>query len=444
MIKRTKIICTVGPACASSLMLGKMIRAGMNVARLNFSHGDYPSHRKLIKAVLTASKATKEPVTLLADIQGPKIRLGVLGDAGVILKTGSVVHFGDGGLPVTFPIHKDVKTGHRIMIDDGILEVKVVKVSGKTVTAKVINGGVVTSHKGMNFPDTTLRVDPITDKDKKDIAFAVSQKVQWIAMSFVTSPGDVTRMRKLIKDQKIIVKIEKHEALKNFDKILAVADGIMVARGDLGVETAAEDVPLHQKKIIAKCIAAGKPVVVATQMLDSMIRNPRPTRAEVSDVANAVIDHTEGVMLSGETASGKYPIEAVQMMQKICRDTEASVFDDLKLKVEHQKSSKQLIGQSLAILSHLHKIDAVVTASSLGDTVSSLIRSRPEVPIFLACSTEHEARQWNIRWGVQPFVLNKKGNAIVQLKTAKRLKRGSRVALIVKRGGRAQIEIVKA
>ncbi|MEK9130931.1 MAG: pyruvate kinase [Patescibacteria group bacterium] len=353
-----------------------------------------------------------------------------------------------------------MKPGHRIMIDDGILEVKVTKIVGRVVEAKVINGGLVTSHKGMNFPDTTLRVDPITAKDKVDLAFSVKAGVQWIAMSFVTSPKDVARMRRMIGDQKIIVKIEKHEALKNFDAILKVADGIMIARGDLGVETAAEDVPLHQKIIIAKCRAAGKPVVVATQMLDSMIRNPRPTRAEVSDVANAVIDHTEGVMLSGETASGKYPVEAVTMMKKICLDTEASAFDDLKINpdgvrsvicdlsstkfvqkiTDHRPDPITIISLSVATLSRLKKIDAVVTVAALGSILPALNKFRPEVSIYLACSTDNEARQWNIRWGIHPFVL-KGGDAIRQLQKMKRLKKGQKVALVVIRDKKSQVEL---
>lgn len=462
-MKRTKIVCTIGPASEKPATIEAMIKVGMNVARLNMSHGTHAWHRKTIKTIKAVSKKFGEPVTLLADLQGPKIRLGELPEKGVNLKTGSVISFGPGGLPVTYKaMHLDVKPGHRIMIDDGILEVKVTKVAGSVVSAKVVNGGLVTSHKGMNFPDTTLRVDPITAKDKADVAFAVKAGVQWIAMSFVTSPKDVKRMRRIIQTNypitqlpnclpSIIVKIEKHEALKNFDAILKVADAIMVARGDLGVETAAEDVPLHQKTIIAKCQAAGKPVVVATQMLDSMIRNPRPTRAEVSDVANAVIDHTEAVMLSGETASGKYPVAAVQMMNKICLDTEASAFDDVKINsVEHKKysarehimSSNELVSASVATLSRLRKIDAILTATALDKPADFLNRFRPESPIYLACATDHEARAWNIRWGIHPFVL-KGGNAIRQLQKMKRLKQGDQVALIVVRDKKPQIEIVR-
>ncbi len=462
-IKRTKIFCTIGPASAKPATLSAMIKAGMNVARLNMSHGTYAWHRQTMKMIAAAAKKAGEPVTLLADMQGPKIRLGVLPEAGVELKNGSQIVFTtasdayrDGKLPVTYKsMHRDVKVGDRVMIDDGILEVRVTKISGKEIEAKVVNGGRVSSHKGMNFPDTTLKVRPITEKDMADVAFAVKAGVQWIAMSFVTRAADVKTMRGLIRkamkkgqlEPKIIVKIEKHEALKAFDAILSAADGIMVARGDLGVETPAEDVPLRQKEMIAKCRAAGKLVVVATQMLDSMIRNPRPTRAEVSDVANAVIDHTEAVMLSGETASGAYPVEAVAMMSKICIDTETSTFDDLtSTSIDgHKKSSNELVFKELADLASREAIDAIVTATALGSNAASLNRFRPEVPLFLACATEAEARQWNVRWGIVPFVLGKKGDAIHQLKQVKQIKGKQHVAIVYRKHNNAPgIEVVVA
>lgn len=450
-MKRTKIVCTIGPASASVTTLVAMMKNGMNVARLNFSHGTHQNHKQLIKMILAAAKKVGEPVALLADIQGPKIRLGVLPDAGVVLKTGSTVEFTtatddykDGQLPVTHKLmHKDVKKGDRVMIDDGILEVKVTKVGGRVVTAKVINGGTVTSHKGMNFPDSTLSVSPITEKDRADVEFAVVNKVHWIAMSFVTRPEDVKALRKMVHDQKIIVKIEKHEALDRFDEILAVCDGIMVARGDLGVETPAEDVPVHQKEMIAKCRAAGKPVVVATQMLDSMMRNPRPTRAEVSDVANAVIDHTDAVMLSGESASGKYPVEAVQMMNKICLETESSVFDDIKINsADANLSSNELVSAVLATLARTKKITAAV-AESKTESALSLNRFRPEIPIFLACASDHEARQWNLAWGIQPFVVGKKSDPLAALRKMKKVKKGQTVAVILRHGKDPEVEVRK-
>jgi pyruvate kinase len=320
-----------------------MIRAGMDMARLNFSHGTHAEHRRLVRTIRSAAKKAGKPVLILGDLQGPKIRLGVLPEKGVVLPTGGRAIFTtatdtyvNGKIPVTYKkLHLDVKKGHRILIEDGIYELVVTGVKGREVHTKIVNGGILTSHKGINFPDSTLKVSPMTDKDKEDALFAIAQGVEWIALSCVTSAASVKALKKLIKGntQKapiahVMAKIEKREALVRFTEILAAADGIMIARGDLGVEIDAEEVPVRQKEIIHACRHAAKPVVVATQMLDSMIRNPRPTRAEVSDVANAVFDCTSAVMLSGESASGKYPVEAVRMMAKIVMEAEASCYDD--------------------------------------------------------------------------------------------------------------------
>lgn len=342
--RRTKIVCTVGPASSGTATLEKMIRAGMDVARLNFSHATHDDHRRLIRSIRYAAKKAKKHVSILGDLQGPKIRLGFLPEAGVELPTGKQVtlttstdKYANGKIPVTYKqLHKDLKKGHRILIQDGIYELVVTRVAGKNIQAKVVNGGTVTSHKGMNFPDSTLKVPVLTDKDKDDAIFAIGQGVDWMALSFVTSAAPVKFLKQLIKrntpkskrQARVIVKIEKHEAIDRFKEILAVADGIMIARGDLGVEIDAEEVPVRQKELIHACRDAGKPVIIATQMLDSMIRNPRPTRAEVSDVANAVFDCTSAVMLSGESASGKYPVQAVKMMVKIVKEAEASCYDD--------------------------------------------------------------------------------------------------------------------
>lgn len=342
--RRTKIVCTVGPASSSAATLEKMIRAGMDVARLNFSHATHEDHRRLIRAIRYAAKKAKRRVPILGDLQGPKIRLGILPEAGVELPTGKQVTlttstdtYANGKIPVTYKqLHKDLKKGHRILIQDGIYELVVTRVTGKNIQAKVVNGGTVTSHKGMNFPDSTLKVSVITDKDKDDAIFAVGQGVDWMALSFVTSAAPIRTLKRLIKQKtqkgkklaRVIVKIEKHEAIDHFDEILKATDAVMIARGDLGVEIAAEEIPIRQKELIHACRHAGKPVIVATQMLDSMIRNPRPTRAEVSDVANAVFDCASAVMLSAESASGKYPVQAVKMMGKIVKEAEASCYDD--------------------------------------------------------------------------------------------------------------------
>ena len=333
----------MGPASSSPATLEHMMRAGMDVARLNFSHATHTDHKRLLRAIRSAAKKAGKHISILGDLQGPKIRLGVLPEAGVDLPAGGHVTFTTsdkfvgGRIPVTYKkLHLDVKKEHRILIEDGIYELVVTRVAGRNIEAKVVNGGKVTSHKGMNFPDSTLNVSAITAKDKDDALLGIEQGVDWIALSFVTSATSVRALKRLIKQKtpkgkklaKVIVKIEKHEAIDHFDEILKATDAVMIARGDLGVEIDAEEVPIRQKEIIHACRHAGKPVIVATQMLDSMIRNPRPTRAEVSDVANAVFDCVSAVMLSGETACGKYPVQAVKMMARVVSEAEASCYDD--------------------------------------------------------------------------------------------------------------------
>ncbi len=451
-MRRTKIIATIGPASENPIVLQKIIKAGMNVARLNFSHGTHAWHAKTIRTIRRLAKKQGETIAILGDLQGPKIRLGVLPEKGIELKNGETVT-----LPVTYrALYKDLKKGDRVYIDDGILEVIFVKGALGTITVKVTNGGLVTSHKGMNFPDSTLSISSLTAKDKEDIIFGVQQGVDWLALSFVTSQADVRLLRRLIKvaatryslhatpPPRIIVKIEKHEAIDRFDEILAQTDAVMVARGDLGVETEAADVPIRQKEIIAKCRIAGKPVVVATQMLDSMIRNPRPTRAEVSDVANAVCDHTDAVMLSGESAGGKYPVQAVAMMAKIVTETEASPFDDVGQTSPVIARSPQTTRQSfttdvsraLAMLAVDGQIDAIVASLEHASFAEQLMSARPELTMYLACPTDTETRQTNIRWGVRPFTLKIKHQkqftekALAELKKRKWIKKGMKLAIV--------------
>ena len=327
MKKRTKIVCTIGPASEKASTLTSMMKAGMDVARLNFSHGTYLQHRNLYRTIRSVATKLGRPISIIGDLQGPKIRLGILPKEGVVLRSGEEVLFTtatdqykNGIIPVTYDqLHKDVKVGERLLIDDGLIEAHVLEVKGKTIRVRIVNGSLVTSHKGMNFPDSKLNVSALTNKDKEDLLFMVPLGVDWVVLSFVTSPEDVKTLRRLIKKAakpgqvlpRILAKIEKHEGIDRFDEILEVVDGVMIGRGDLGVEIPPEDVPVHQIEIIEKCRLNGKPVIVATQMLESMKEHPRPTRAEVSDVANAVFDHTDAVMLSAETATGKYPVKAM-------------------------------------------------------------------------------------------------------------------------------------
>lgn len=423
MKKRTKIVCTIGPASEKTTTLKSMMRAGMNVARLNFSHGTHAGHRKLARNIRSASRQVGVPVAILGDLQGPKIRLGNLPKEGVQLSTGSEFVFDTstddyaiGILPVTYKaLAKDVKKGHRILIDDGLIEVVVKKVIGSKVHAKVRVGGKVTSHKGMNFPDTNLSISSLTKKDREDVKFAVAEGVDWVALSFVTSPKDVRLLKKLIREAgehekvlpRIIVKIEKHEAIDDFEAILKETDGVMVARGDLGVEIPAAEVPVYQKMIIEKCRLAGKPVVVATQMLNSMMYNPRATRAEVSDVANAVFDHTDGVMLSGESATGKYPLKSVQTMTKIIKEAEASPFDDVPLTADRPENREASIAHAIKVLALGGHIDGVLASQELAPWSEMALLAHPELPLYLACPNETARRQQNIRWGCVPFVMSK-------------------------------------
>ena len=340
-MNQTKIICTIGPASEDIRVLTKMAKAGMDIARLNFSHGSYENHAKLIKEIRSVSKKLKKPIAILQDLQGPKIRIAELAKPLTIKKDQQIVIGQD--LEMDLDISSSVKKGERILIEDGLMELKIVKVvpakigskSNGKIYCKVKNGGVVKSHKGVNLPDSTITFPIITAKDVEDLKFGLKQGVDSVALSFVRDAKDINKLKKLIlkflpkgkRAPKIIAKIERKEALVNFDKILKATDAVMVARGDLGVEIPDSKVPIIQKDIITKCNMNGKPVIVATQMLDSMIRNPRPTRAEVSDVANAVIDRADAVMLSGETASGKYPVEAVAEMNRIVKVTESSSYD---------------------------------------------------------------------------------------------------------------------
>ena len=456
MHTQTKIVCTVGPSCAKVSKLVSMMCAGMDVARLNFSHATHVDHNRLVRAVRASAKKAGKIVPIVGDLQGPKIRLGNLPDSGVELTTGSHVTLSTAATTATstiFPVtyrglHNDVKNGERILIDDGLLELVVEKIQGRKILARVINGGRVSSHKGMNFPDSTLRVSAITKKDREDVRFGIEQGIEWFALSFVTSPKDVVKLKTIIRratskgamPSRVIVKIEKREAVDRFDEILAEADGVMIARGDLGVEISAEEVPVRQKEMIEKSRLAGKPVIVATQMLDSMIRNPRPTRAEVSDVANAVFDHTDAVMLSGETAIGKYPLEAVEMMWKIVGEAERSRFDDIA-------DSTDLIAR----LSTEGSIDGVLAAHGLAPWADTILKGHPEIPLYLACESQREARVHALRWGVVPFVVRGQNDStFVRVATAllqrkKLLKKGARLAVVVgkKRIERFDVIVVK-
>ena len=399
----------------------QLLAAGMNVARLNFSHGTHADHAQLIASLRAVSEKSRAPLALLADLQGPKIRLGSLPDEGVEIKDGEKIVFAtdltsfkEGLFPVTYKgLHHDVENGHRLLIDDGLVEVRITMVRDRRIHGVVEHGGRLFSHKGINLPDSNVSLSSLTPKDRKDLIFALRQGVDFIALSFVKDPADVRLLRRLIEEEcppkkrapQIVVKIEKHEALDHFFEILDLTDAVMIARGDLGVEIPAEDVPIRQKELVEICRQEGTPVIVATQMLDSMIRNPRPTRAEVSDVANAVFDRVDAVMLSGETASGAFPIEAIQMMSRIVERAEASHIDTFSATLEPMLGLTDSIERSLRSLADVGHIDAIISVKRSDEPLRFIGRSRPNVPHFVAVATEGEARQMVLHWGIVPIVV---------------------------------------
>lgn len=454
-MKRTKIVCTIGPASKDKTILSKMIRAGMDCARLNFSHGKYSEHSELIKYIRQVAKDLDRPVAFMADLQGPRVRIGALFREGEELKEGNEVILSTGPkdknkIPVTYEnLHKDVKEKDILLLNDGLLKLKVLKVIAKDIKCKVILGGAIFSNKSINVATATLNIPSTTEKDIWDLEFAIKNDVDWVAMSFVKDEKDIlglkSRIKKLEKKYKtknpakVIAKIEKHEAVKNIDKILEAADGIMVARGDLGIETPIEKLPIMQKQIIEKCLASAKPVITATQMLLSMVDNPKPTRAETSDVANAVIDHTDAVMLSQESAVGKYPIETVQTMSGIIKDTEESPYDDVV--ISNYKDQTVPIDTAISLagsnLARDVKAKAILVATISGYTARMVSRHRPELPIIVTAEHEKVRRQLALSWGVVPYVLPKCKNVdeliekAVKLSIDKKIvKKGDKIIII--------------
>ncbi|OIO19932.1 MAG: pyruvate kinase [Candidatus Magasanikbacteria bacterium CG_4_10_14_0_8_um_filter_32_14] len=458
MEKQTKIVCTIGPSCEDVDTLEKMVKAGMNIARLNFSHGTYENHKMLIANIRKVEEKTGEPIAILQDLQGPKIRIGKVANEGVALLAGEEVIFSTDPkdtnyIPLGYPeLHNFVKQGEIMLLDDGKMQVKIERVVDKKIITKVIVPGILTSNKGINIPQTDLSgLVVLTEKDKQDVRFGIEAGVDMVALSFVMRPDDIIDLRyEIAKCEKelnkpehypirLIAKIEKAEAVKRIKEILDVADGIMVARGDLGIEIPAEEVPIVQKKLIDVALEHAKPVIVATQMLDSMQNNPRPTRAEVSDVANAVTDHTDAVMLSNETASGKYPVEAVTMMTKIIKETEKSEYT--KLFFHQPKDKVNRIDDTISGLSRLVAEDVganlILAASLSGETGRLISRYRPKFPIAVATSSKLVLHQLNLSWGVFPFEIVECQSieelverSMTHLKEKKVIKNGDRIIVV--------------
>jgi pyruvate kinase len=420
--KRTKIVATIGPASWDEETLRRMIRAGMDVARINFSHGEHERHSQTIDDVRRIADEEGAVIATMCDIQGPKIRIGLVKTPLVLERADTItltLDEADGEKNIVNLPHpefvRDIKAGMQLLLDDGNLEFVVEEVTARSLICRIVVGGTLTSRKGVTAPKAHLTLSAITDKDREDIEFALSKNTDYIAMSFVRSADDIRELRWLMRhlggDAAVIAKIEKHEALENIEEIIAACEGIMVARGDLGIETPAEEVPYHQKRIIRLCNHASKPVITATQMLNSMVDSPRPTRAEASDVYNAIVDGTDAVMLSNETAAGRYPVEAVETMAGIATIAERNIWQDRpQQRAIHnfnaegdQEDSSNAISQATYFISESLKPRAIVTSTLTGYTARRVARERPSTPILCVTPNPITFRRMALVWGVLPL-----------------------------------------
>jgi pyruvate kinase len=422
-MKKTKIVATLGPASSDKEILRQMFEAGVNVCRLNFSHGAYEDHAAVVKTIRELNEETGLNVAILADLQGPKIRTNEMENNGVELINGSEVLIVTEkvlGTEQKFSINyadlpKDVTPGERILLDDGKLALEVISSDGsKEIKVKVIHGGILSSKKGVNFPNTKISMPSLTSKDLLDLQFALEQDVDWVGLSFVRSARDIIELKHIIAGEKrkakVIAKIEKPEAIDDIDAIIKESDGLMVARGDLGVEIPYQNVPIIQKMLISKCITNAKPIIVATQMMESMITNISPTRAEVNDVANAVLDGADAVMLSGETSVGKHPVEVIKTMSNIVREMEN--FEGIYNKEElPERDQSRFITDSICFnacrLSQRVESNAILTMSFSGYTAYKIASQRPKAPIFVFTSNKNILTQLNLVWGVRAFYYDK-------------------------------------
>ncbi|WHY33361.1 pyruvate kinase [Cytobacillus firmus] len=421
-MRKTKIVCTIGPASESVAKLTQLIEAGMNVARLNFSHGDFEEHGQRIQNIREASAKTGKTVAILLDTKGPEIRTNNMAGGAIELSAGENIIISMNEVEgtadkfsVTYAgLIEDVGTGSKILLDDGLIGLEVTKIdkANSEIHTKILNSGTLKNKKGVNVPGVSVNLPGITEKDAQDIIFGIEQGVDFIAASFVRRASDVLEIRQLLEEHNasyinIIPKIENQEGVDNIEEILEISDGLMVARGDLGVEIPAEEVPLVQKKLIKKCNAQGKPVITATQMLDSMQRNPRPTRAEASDVANAIFDGTDAIMLSGETAAGSYPVEAVQTMHNIASRAE-SALDHKEILSNRSKDNEHnitdAIGESVAHTALNLDVNAIITPTESGHTARMISKYRPKAPIVAVTSNDHVSRRLSLTWGVYPQI----------------------------------------
>jgi len=419
-MRKTRIVCTLGPATDSPRILRALTNAGMDVARMNFSHGSHAEHARRIAAVRKLAQQLGRPIGILQDLSGPKLRVGEFREGHVNLRRGQTftlttdeVAGTEERVRIAFPdLARYIHKGERIMLADGAIELRVEAVRRGDIVCRVVNGEVLSSHQGVNVPDTDLPIPAVTEKDLADLDFGIEHGVDWVAMSFVRRGKDLDPLRQRMRQRKrsipIIAKIEKHEAVTALDEILEAADGLMVARGDLGVEMPLYEVPGIQKQIIRMCNLGGKPVITATQMLQSMIENPRPTRAEVTDIANAILDGSDGVMLSGETAVGKYPVQATRMMERVARQAE-SLFDFEAIRREKalvvSGNPTDAISESCVAIAHDLRAKAIISVTSSGYTARMISKNRPRTPIIAATPHVETYRRLSLIWGVQPVLV---------------------------------------
>ena len=426
LIHRTKIVATIGPASNSPEILKSMLLSGLNVARLNFSHGSYEDHGRMVKLLRSLAGELDLPLTILQDLQGPKIRVGKLPEEGILLQEGASLTLvpledykgQENTVGIDYPyIAEEVEPGTQVLLDDGLLELKVEKIQGNEVICQVIEGGVLKSNKGVNFPSLNLRLPSMTEKDKKDLEFGISQAVDVVSLSFVRKPEDIQELKSFLAERgteiPVLAKIEKPQAVENLDAIVDECNAIMVARGDLGVEMRPEKVPLIQKRIIRMCNKKGIPVITATQMLDSMIHNPRPTRAEASDVANAIIDGTDAVMLSGESAVGDYPVEAVKMLASIATDIEPEIsFTNYP---PRNRDKANALAEAINAIDKVLNLQCIVAFTETGYSALLAAGERPNVPIVALTPHLKTYHRLNLVWGVRPILFKDESTHIEDL-----------------------------
>jgi len=425
-MRKTKIVCTLGPACSDIDTIRQLMLAGMNVARFNFSHADHNAHKDLFEKLLVVREELKMPVASLLDTKGPEVRVGKMKDGKVTLIQGNSFILTTDEMEGTSEkctisykdLPKDVKPGTSIMLDNGLIALEVNKIEGNDIYCTICNGGELSDHKGVNIPNTTLSMPYVSEKDRDDIIFGIEMGYDFIAASFSRTADDILQIRRILEEYKcnsinIIAKIENAEGVLNVDEILKVADGLMVARGDMGVEIALEEIPVIQKQLIKKAYNAGKQVITATQMLESMMVNPRPTRAETNDVANAIYDGTSAIMLSGETAAGKYPVESVKTMARIAERTERDIDYVKRFRTrdaDEQNTVTSAISHATCTTGHDLGAAAIITVTKSGQTARAISKYRPKCPIIGCTTSQNICRQLNLSWGVYPILVDEQTN----------------------------------